>query len=83
MGNSKEELADCLPDHVIVLQLFQQTDLPDRSARYAFVFGFQSDLLEGDDSVRVDIPGFVYDTIGTYVEPKMQEIDGMYGKTSG
>ena len=60
-GDSREHA----PDHVVVLELLQQADLPDCRAGDAFVFGFETNLLEGDDFAVGDIPCFVDDTIGT------------------
>lgn len=55
-------------DNVVVLELLQQTDFPDCRTRHAFVFGFQSNLLEGDNPVRIDIPSLVDNAICTWCE---------------
>ena len=39
------------PHDVLVLELLEQTDFSNGSARDTFIFCFQSDLLEGDDLV--------------------------------
>lgn len=49
---------------VLVLELFQEGDLADGGAWYAFVFGFEADLLEGDDlAAIVQVAGLVDDTV--------------------
>jgi hypothetical protein len=51
------------PDDVVVLELLEQADLPDRGRRHALVLGLEPDLLEGDDLARVDVLGLVDDTV--------------------
>ena len=50
---------------VLILQLFQQTDFSDGGARYTFVLGLQTDLLESDDAAGGDVSCLVNDSIGT------------------
>lgn len=53
-------------DNVIIAQLFQQADFSDRSAWHAFVFSFEADFLEGDDSIAGCVSGFVDNTIRSW-----------------
>jgi len=54
------------PDDVVVLELLEQADLPDRGRRHALVLGLEPDLLEGDDLARVNVLGLVDDTVRAY-----------------
>lgn len=49
------------PYDVRVLQLLQERDLPDSCRGNAFIFSFQSDLLQGDDLVRYPVFGLGVD----------------------
>lgn len=51
------------PHDVFVIHLFQKTDLANRSARHAFVFGLQSDFLERDDFACAQVSGLVDYTV--------------------
>lgn len=48
---------------MVVLELLEETNLPDSGAGYALVLGFESDFLEGDYLVGAGIPGLVYDAV--------------------
>lgn len=54
-----------------VVHLLQQADFANGSGRDAFIFGFETDLLEGDDALvgRGQVAGLVNDAIGA-CEPK-------------
>lgn len=51
------------PNYIVVLELLEERDLADGSARHALVLCFESDLLERDDLVRRDVFRFVHDTV--------------------
>jgi hypothetical protein len=54
-------------DDVGVIHFLEQGYLANSSAGNAFVFGLESDLLQGDDTVRVgELAGLVDDTVGSY-----------------
>lgn len=54
-------------DNVVVLaQLLEQTDLPDRRARHALVLRLETDLLERHDVPSGDVPRFVDHAVGAY-----------------
>ena len=55
-----------VPHDVLILELFEQTDLSNGSTRDAFVFCFQPNLLEGDDFVRGYITGLVNDAVSSW-----------------
>lgn len=48
-----------------VVHLFEQGDLADRGRGNAFIFGFETDFLEGDDALvgGGEIAGFVDDSV--------------------
>ena len=52
-------------DDVGVDHLFQEGNLADGGGGYAFVFGFETDLLQGDDALvrGGQVAGFVYDAV--------------------
>lgn len=51
------------PNDVIILQLLEQTDLPDGRAWHTFVLSFEPNLLQGHNLAGVVVLGLVYDTI--------------------
>ena len=58
--------AEVAPHDVLVLELFEQTDLSNGSTRDAFILCFQPNLLESDDFVRGHIAGFVHDAVSSW-----------------
>lgn len=51
-------------DNVGVLHFFEKRDLADGGTGNTLIFGFQSDLLEGNNSVRMgQLAGLVDDTV--------------------
>ena len=55
--------ASDVPDDVVVLEFFQQTDLANGGARDAFVFCLEANLFERDDLVGGDVPRLVHDAV--------------------
>lgn len=54
------------PNDVWVVHFFEEGDLANGSAGYAFIFGFETDLFEGDYAVAVGyVSGFVDYTVGS------------------
>ena len=47
------------PDDVVVVHLFEQADLADRGTRHALILGFESNLFQRDNLVRLFVPGAV------------------------
>lgn len=63
------------PYDVGIIHLLEQGDLADRCAGHSLIFGLESYLLQGDDSVGVgEFAGFVHHTIRPYVEQKSVSI---------
>lgn len=56
---------DSLDNVVVLVQLFQQTDFPDRGAWHTFIFCFKTNPLEGDNVARFEIFGLEHDAIRT------------------
>ena len=54
------------PHDVGVLQLFQQRNLPNGSTWNSLILRLKSDGLEGVDLSRVDVPGLVDDSVGSF-----------------
>jgi hypothetical protein len=51
-------------NNVRVSHLFEEGDFADGGARNALVFGFESDLLQGNDSSAISkVPSFVHDAV--------------------
>lgn len=49
---------------VVVFHLLEERDLANGGAGDAFIFGFEADLLEGDDFAAIgEVAGFVDDTV--------------------
>lgn len=67
LPSSQEESVGLLGEYarndVVVFELLEQTDLPDGRAGHSLVLGFESDLLEGNDPVRLDLLGLVDDSV--------------------
>jgi hypothetical protein len=51
------------PNNILVLELLEEADLSNGSARHALVLGFKPDLLERDDVVRGYVARLVDDTV--------------------
>lgn len=61
-------------DDVGILHFLEKGDLPDRRAGNTLIFGLQSDLFKGDNSIRmIEFAGLVDNTVGS-CGPKTREI---------
>lgn len=69
-----------IPNNIIVLEFFQETDLTDGGTWNALVLGFEADLLERYDLFCVDVPRLIYDTIGS-CSWKLEELCEESGNT--
>lgn len=55
-------------DNVGVVHLLEQGDLADGSRGHTLIFGFETDLLEGDNALVLcgQVAGLVHDTVGSW-----------------
>ena len=69
-------------DDVGVVHLFEEGDLADGGGGDAFIFGFETDFLEGHNAAAVqEVAGFVNDSIGSWKERSQPLL--RCGKASG
>lgn len=61
--SGSSHVADSLDNIVILAELLEQTDLPDRCTGHAFVFRLESNLLQSDKVARREVSGLVHDTV--------------------